>query len=340
MSSAGEVNPEMLPRVAILATGGTIASTYDPGRRGFVPALSGLQLAERVPELKQHARVEVEQLCNVHGADMTPEVWMAILRRSRALLAQPDVAGVVVTQGTDTLEETAYFLDLTVAGSKPVVLVGAMRPSSHADSDGPRNVLNAVRVAVSPAAANHGTLVVLNGQIHAAREVAKTHTSDVESFRSLEFGKLGDAEPEIRFYRAPQRRLTIAIGEGATLGRVEVLSHYAGADGAVIFALLDAATESQPAGLVIAATGLGNVSGPMYEAIKACRERGWPVVISTRVPTGRVMPVYASRGGGVMLRELGCVFADNLSPQKARILLMLALARGYSTDELQGYLDR
>ena len=337
MSTAGGSSPGGLPRVAILATGGTIASTYDQGRRGFVPVLSGAQLAERVPELAQHARIEVEQICNVHGADMTPAIWMTILRRTRELLALPDVAGVVVTQGTDTLEETAYFLDLTVSGSKPVVLVGAMRPASYADGDGPRNVLNAVRVAVSSAARDLGTLVVLNGQINAAREVSKTHTSDVETFRSLEFGKLGDADAEIRFYRAPQRRLTIPIEDGAALGRVEVVSHYAGADGAVIFALLDAARESRPMGLVIAATGQGNVSGPMYEAIKACRQREWPVVISSRVPTGRVLPVYASKGGGVRLQELGCVFADNLSPQKARILLMLAMARGHSTQELQGY---
>jgi L-asparaginase len=328
-----------LPRVVLLATGGTIASTYDAGRRGFVPGLSGAQLAERMPQLSQHARIDVEQICNVHGADMTPELWLALLRRTREVLARPEVCGVVVTHGTDTLEETAYFLDLTLGSSKPLILVGALRPSSDADGDGPRNMLDAVRVATSSAAVGQGALVVMNGQIHAAREVTKANTREVDAFRSLEFGKLGVVDSEVRFYRTARRRLRIPIEEDTALGKVEILAHYAGADGALIDSLLGLPDERQPDGLVIAATGMGNVSGTMYEAIEACRQRGWPVVISTRVPTGRVAPVYASKGGGVNLAQLGCVFADNLSPHKARILLMLALTRTRTTRELQTYFD-
>jgi L-asparaginase len=331
---------QALPRAVILATGGTIASTYDAGRGGFAPALSGAQLAANVPGLSAHARIEVEQLGNIHGADMTPAHWLQLLERIRELLAVADVSGVVVTHGTDTLEETAYFLDLTVASDKPVVVVGAQRPSSYPDSDGPRNLLDAVRVVVSAQARGRGTLVVMNGQINAAREVTKTHTTEVQTFKSLEFGALGVVDHEVRFYRAPTRRPTIDIPAGAKLGRVEILPHYAGADGTLLRALWLAPKELQPDGVVIAATGLGNVGSRMYEALADARERGLPVVISTRVYTGRVFPVYATRGGGVSLKELGCVFADNLSPQKARILLLLALTQTRSSAQLQSYFDR
>jgi L-asparaginase len=328
------------PRVVILATGGTIASAYDDGAGGFTPSLSGTQLVERVPELERHARIEVEQICSVHGADMTPDLWLRILRRTSEALALPDIAGVVVTHGTDTLEETAYFLDLTVASPKPVVVVGAQRPFSYPDTDGPRNLLDAVRVVVSPEATGKGTLVVMNGQIDAARDVTKTHTTAVQSFRSLEFGELGVVDHDVRFYRAPTRRQTIALPDGVRLGRVEILLHYAGAGGASLRALMAVPADSQPEGLVIAATGLGNVSAVMYEALREVRDRGMPVVISTRVPTGRALPMYATRGGGVTLKALDCVFADNLSPQKARILLMLAMTRSRSTIELQRYFTR
>jgi L-asparaginase len=329
-----------LPRVVVLATGGTIASTYDKGKGGLAPALTGAQLVNAVPELKKYARIEVEQISNINSADMNPEIWLQITRRANELLAAPDIAGVVITHGTDTLEETAYFLDLTVSSAKPVVLVGAQRASSYPDSDGPRNLLNAVRVAVSPEAVGKGAMVVMNGQINAAREVTKTNTIEAETFKTLEFGALGVADLEaVRFYRAPTRRQTIGLSSGVKLGRVEIVSHYAGADGSVIRALLHATEHAQLDGLVIASTGLGNVSEKMYEAVKEARERGIPVVISTRVYTGRAIPLYATKGGGISLKELGCVFADNLSPQKARILLMLALTHTKDSTELQLYFN-
>jgi L-asparaginase len=273
---------------------------------------------------------------------MTPEIWLKLSKRINELLTSPEVTGVVVTHGPDTLEETAYFLDLTVASQKPVVVVGAQRAASAPDSDGPRNLLNAVRVAVSDEARGKGALVVMNGQINAAREVTKTNTTEMETFKSLEFGELGVVDPErVRFYRAPLRRQTIALGAEARLGRVEIVVHYAGADGRVIRALLNdsAQSESRLNGLVVAATGLGHVSGAMYDAIKEARDRNIPVVISTRVYTGRTIPLYANKGKGISLKDIGCVFADNLSPQKARILLMLALTKPATTDELQRYFD-
>ena len=328
---------QRLPRGMILATGGTIASKFDPAAGGLVPALTGSDLVQAVPELASLARVEVEQIANLSSSNMTPAVWLKLARRTNAALTQNDVAAVVVTHGTDTLEETAYFLDLTVTSQKPVIVVGAQLAASYFDSDGRRNLLNAVRVALSHEAAGKGALVVMNGQINAAREVTKTSTIERETFRTLEFGALGVADLEkVRFYRAPLRRQTIPLNDDAVLGRVEIIMSYAGADGQVLRAVVsDARTSGNPlSGIVIAANGLGHVSENMYNAIKEARDAGLPVVISTRVYTGRTIPLYGNPGGGVSLHKLGCIPSDNLSPQKARVLLMLALTRTKNNDDL------
>ncbi len=327
--------PSALPRVVVLATGGTIASQYDPDADGLRPRLSGEEIVRAVPGLSEVARVSVEQISNVGSYDMTPEIWRILASRANELLLSPDITGVIVTHGTDTLEETAYFLDLTVTSDKPVVVVGAQRAPTFFDTDGPRNLLNAVRVAVSEEAIGMGTLVVMNGQINAARDVTKTNTLDVETFRTLDFGALGVADIEaVRFYRAPLRRQTIPLREGDRLGRVEIVSEYAGSDGRLIRLLLE---DGELDGLVIEGVGLGHVSSRTLEAIRGVRARGIPVVLSTRVPTGRVIPLYQIN---FELLELGCVEADNLTPQKARVLLMLAMTRSRDSTELQAYFDR
>ena len=327
--------PQTLPRVVVLATGGTIASRFDPAIGALAPTATGADLVRAVPDLEKIARIDVEQIANIGSYDMTPEIWRQLSKRANALLARNDVSGVVVTHGTDTLEETAYFLDLTVTSSKPVVLVGAQRAASYFDSDGPRNLLNAVRVAISPEATDKGTLVVMNGQINAAREVTKTNTIEVETFKTLEFGALGVADlGAVRFYRAPLRRQTIALSDQQTLGRVEIVKQYAGADGRVISLLLE---HTKLDGLVVEGFGLGHITSGTLDAIKEVRRRGIPVVLSTRVYTGRVVPLYAR---DVETQQIGCILADNLSAQKARVLLMLALTRTRDTQELQKYFDR
>ena len=324
-----------LPRVVVLATGGTIASRFDPAVGALAPAVTGADLVGAVPGLDKVAVVEVEQIANIGSYDMTPDIWRRLSTRANELLARDGVSGVVVTHGTDTLEETAYFLDLTVTSEKPVVVVGAQRAASYFDSDGPRNLLNAVRVAVSPEAVGKGTLVVMNGQINAAREVTKTNTIEVETFKTLEFGALGVADlGAVRFYRAPLRRQTLPLSGQQTLGRIEIVSQYAGADGRIISLLLQ---HGKVDGLVIEGFGLGHVTAGTLAAIKEARGRNIPVVLSTRVHTGRVVPLYAR---DVETQQLGCVRADNLSAQKARVLLMLALTRTANTEELQKYFDR
>lgn len=331
----------MKPRVILLSTGGTIAGIVDPSSGGAVPALTAAQLVESTPGLRDLARVEAEQIANIDSAQMTPDIWRRLLGRVNAWLAEPDVDGVVVAHGTDTLEETAYFLDLTVAGAKPVILVGAQRAATYPDTDGPRNLFDSVRVALSPEAAGNGVLVVMNGQINAAREVAKTNSIEREAFQSLEFGALGVADlGGVRFYRAPLRRQTIPYSPATPLPRVEIVLHYAGADGRVLKAMRRDWPRYGCDGLVVAATGVGNVSEGLYDEIAALRAAGVPVAISTRVYTGRVLPLYGVRGAGLSLREIGCVLADNLSPQKARVLLMLALLHTNVPEALQAYFDR
>src|ERR1700731_2787241 len=207
-----------LPKVVVLSTGGTIASKQDPVKGGYVPALSGGELVAAVPAIKKIAQIQVEQISNIPSPDMTPEIWLRLAGRINKLLARPEIAGVVVTHGTDTLEETAYFLDLTIISNKPVILVGAQRPASDPDSDGPRNLLDAIRVATAPEAAGKGAMVVMNGQINAARDVSKTSTVEVETFRSLEYGQLGVADfDQVRFYRTPLRRQTFPLSADTRL---------------------------------------------------------------------------------------------------------------------------
>ena len=329
---------QTLPTVAVLSTGGTIASRHDPVKGGYVPALSGDDLIAAIPAIRKVAQIQTHQISNISSSDMTPQVWLQLSARANELLSQPGIAGVVVTHGTNTLEETAYFLDLTVISSKPVVLVGAQRPASDPDADGPRNLLDAIRVAISQEAVGKGVMVVMNGQINAARDVTKTNTSQVETFRSLEFGSLGVVDVEaVRFYRSPLRRQTLNVDSKTALRRVEIVASYAGADGRFIRSLI---RDGDVDGIVVTGLGLGGVPGAVFDAIQEARLKQIPVVVGTRVPTGRVFPLSAGKGSALSLKAIGCVLADNLSPQKARILLMLALTHTRDPEALQKYFDR
>jgi L-asparaginase len=325
-----------LPVCHMIATGGTIAMKIDPVKNAPVPALSGEDLVASVPELAKVARVRVESPFNIPSDYMDPERWVAIQKSVVKALSSEEVAGVIVSHGTDTLEETAYFLDLTVPSEKPIVLVGAQRNASERDFDGPRNLVNASRICVSSQARGKGAMITLNNQINAAREATKTHTSDVETFKSGDFGFLGAVDTDrVVFARTPMRRQYISL-TGDPLPRVDIVAMYAGADGT----LLQAAVAAGAKGIVMQALGWGNVNIPLYEAMKEAIDRGIVVVIFTRVPNGRVLPVYGFKGGGKTLEEAGAVFADNLSPQKARILLMLALQNTSNATEIQQLFDR
>jgi L-asparaginase len=324
-----------VPKVKLLITGGTIATYIDPktGRPAPEPTSETMSLA--IPEMSKYANVEVERFSLIVSTYIDPPYWARFASRINEIFAKEDVAGVVVTHGSDTMEETAFFLDLTVRGDRPVVLTGAQRSSTEIGADGPGNVLSAVRVAASEQARGKGVLLVMNGQINAARDVTKSNTWAVETFRSGELGFLGYVDPDnVTFYRAPLKRQTFSIS--GMKPKVDIVPFYAGADGKFIRAAIDAKVD----GLVIAGTGVGNANEAFDLAIKEATQKGIVVVMTTRVPNGPVFPWYAEAGGGGNLARYGVVFADNLSPQKARILLMLALGTTSDSKRLQEIFSR
>lgn len=315
-----------LPVCPLIATGGTIAMKIDPIKKAPVPAISGEDLVATVPEVANYAQVEVKNVSNVPSDYMDPPRWIALTKEVAGALDRPEVAGVIVSHGTDTLEETAYWLDLTVSSDKPVILIGAQRNASEKDFDGPRNLLNAVRICADRQSKGMGAMIALNNQINAAREVTKTHTSNVETFKSGDFGFLGYVDfDRVIFARAPLRRQYIPLKADA-MPYVEIVPMYGGADGRLIKAALDLGAK----GIVVEGLGWGNVNQPMYAAIKEAIAKGVPVVIASRVPNGRVLPNYGWEGGGKTLVDAGAVMADDLPPHKARILLMLLLQSGMS----------
>jgi len=328
---------ESLPVVQFIATGGTIAMKVDPVTKGVVPAISGDDLMQTVPDASKYARIEVNNFSAMSANYVEPKWWTRLTKSVDDALARPEVAGVVIAHGTDTMEETAYWLDLTVKSEKPVILIGAQRNASSPDFDGPRNLLNAIRIATAPDAKGKGVMIAMNNQINAARTATKTHTADVETFKSGDFGFLGEVwSDHVQFSRTPLRRQHIDIGEGE-MPRVEILSMFGGADGD----LLRYAVDQGAKGIVVQAVGMGNMNVSMFEAVKYALDKGVPVVISTRVPNGRTMPVYGFPGGGKTTFDAGAVMAGDLSPQKARLLLMLLLHQGQRNKEaLQAAFDR
>lgn len=322
-----------------IATGGTIAMKQDPLMGGPVPAMDSAGLLAAVPDMQAVDSLEATNLSNIPSGHMTAAHWVDLHTAVEDALARPDMAGVIISHGTDTLEETAWFLDLTIDHPKPVVLVGAQHSASDPDFDGPRNLLGAARICAAPEARNKGVMLCLNGNINAARDVTKTHTSNVETFKSGELGFLGTVDQDrVVFYRQPLRRQHIPLLPTAphSLPRVDIVAMYAGADGTGIRAAQAAGARA----IVIAALGMGNVTIAAAEAIQEARNAGTHIIIASRVPNGRVIPHYAYTGGGKCLHDMGCVFADNLSPQKARILAMLALQQPLDSQALEACFQR
>jgi len=310
-----------LPRIVVLATGGTIAgSSGNPAssaqyRAATVPVSS---LVQAVPALGEVARVETEQVAQIDSKDMVFSLWGTLAARVAHWVAQSDVAGVVITHGTDTLEETAMFLHLTQHTPVPVVLTAAMRPATSLSADGPLNLLDAVRVAACPAARGQGVLVVMNQQIHAARDVAKTHTSAVDAFVSPIGGPLGFVQDDfVRFTRHAVRADGPALPVPAAWPLVEIVASYAQPGRVAI----DAMTSAGVRGFVVAAAGNGSVHEALAAALADAATLGVAVVRSSRTGAGHVAIPSSPRPA---VGEF--VSAGDLNPYKARVLLLLALA--------------
>jgi L-asparaginase len=324
-----------LANVTILATGGTIAGTGSTSTTtvGYTAATVGVaRLIEAVPELKKVANVSGEQVVQIASENMNNETWLKLAKRVNELLAKDDVDGIVITHGTDTIEETAYFLNLVVKSKKPVVIVGAMRPSTAISADGPVNLYDATILAASEAAVGKGVLVMLNDQINGAREVTKTNTSNADTFRSWELGFLGymqDNKPY--FYRQSTRKHTadteFDVSKLDALPAVDIVYGYANMNRLPVDAFVAAGDK----GIVHAGVGDGSLARPAVEpALIEARKKGVVIVRSSRVGNGIV-----ARNGEAKDDELDFVVSDTLNPQKARILLMLALTKTSDTKEIQ-----
>ena len=319
------------PHVKILSTGGTICMKIDPETGGAVPALSGDDLVATVPGLDGAADVEVEDVSKLPGTDMSASTWTPLVHRIRTIFYEdPDLAGIVVTHGTGVMDEAAYFVDLGLDSSRPVVFAGAARNASIWDTDGPRNILGAVRTAASPDARDLGVLICLNDQIHAARDAMKRHANSVEAYHSGDHGLLGNAYYDtVRIYRRPTRLPHFDVDAIDT--DVEIVMMYSGTDGKLIRACVDAGVS----GIVVQGVNTGNTNTAMGDAIEEAIAAGVVVVMTTNLPIGQVYPIYGYPGGGKALMDAGVIMAEDLKPRKARLLLMYALGQTRDPKELQ-----
>jgi L-asparaginase len=323
----------MKKHIYILATGGTIAgkAASEAATTGYEAGAIGIaDLLAAVPELCQYADVEGEQIASIDSKDMTSAIWLRLASRCNELLARADVDGIVITHGTDTMEETAYFLHLTVHSAKPIVLTGAMRPATALSADGPMNLLQAVLVAADPEACGCGVLVVLNGRIDGAREVTKMHTTALDTFQSPEMGALGtvqDGQPV--FYHTPLRAHTMnskfTVTNQTKLPKVAILYGHADDDGFLVRAACKAGVE----GIVYAGLGNGSIPWPVVQELIKAVGQGVLVVRSTRGVAGRV--VYAEE----VYEDFAFIPSDTLNPQKARVLLQLALLQTHRHEEIR-----
>jgi len=326
------------PKVVILATGGTIAgsaaASTSAGYQSGAVAVDALIAA--VPTLKDIADVSGEQIASIGSQDMNDEVWLKLAKRVNEILAKPDVAGIAITHGTDTMEETSYFLNLVTKSDKPVVLTGSMRPSTAMSADGPLNIYNAVAIAADPTARGRGCLVTVDDDIHSGHDIVKTHTTDVGTMASGEAGLVGATLfGKQTWYRSPScvhtSKSEFRIEGVNALPRVDIVYAHANMSPDII----TSAVEHGAKGIIMAGVGDGNMTKPAVDAMKEAIAKGVVVVRSSRT------------NGGIIRRnielnddELGTVASMELNPAKARVLLQLALMKTKDAKAIQGYFDR
>lgn len=321
------------PKIVILATGGTIAGAAGSSvQSGYTSGAVTIDaMVNAVPDVKKLADIKGEQISNVGSQDMSFEIMLKLAQRIKQLAAQNDVNGIVITHGTDTMEETAYFLNLVTKTDKPIVLVGSMRPSTAVSADGPLNLYNGIAVAADPNARGRGVLLVMNDWIHSAQTLTKVSTTAVQTFMSPIRGLIGTtAYGKNEYYRYPHNKFGAKSEfnvDGVTkLPRVDII--YADAD--MSADLIDASVERGAKGIVIAGVGNGNMNKVSLDACARASKKGVIVVRSSRVTTGNV-----DRNVEVNDDELGLVASYDLNPQKSRILLSVALLKPRKLDEIQ-----
>lgn len=319
-----------MKQIQVIFAGGTFSMKMDEKTGGAVPFYNGSQLLERIPQAEGLAKISVFEFGNLPSPHMTPEKMLDLSQTVESYIKKEEIDGVIVTHGTDTLEETAYLLDLTIKTEKPIVVIGAMKTSSEPDWDGAKNFEDAVHIINSENSKGLSILVCLNGEINAASEVTKTHTENVETFHSLDFGALGFVDRgRVFFNRAP--RLLEVIETKNINTNVDLIKTYSGMDERFFKFSADNGVD----GIVVEAMGIGNVPPKVFDGIKYARDKGIPVVLVSRCPAGETLDAYSYVGAGKWLKKEGVIFAEYLNGQKARIKLMLCLSVTRKLDELE-----
>ncbi|WP_285895355.1 type II asparaginase [Campylobacter jejuni] len=321
-------------RIAILGTGGTIAGFIDStiATTGYAAGAIDIDvLIKAVPQIRDLADISWEQIANIDSSNMCDEIWLRLAKKIAKLFAE-GIDGVVITHGTDTMEETAYFLNLTIKSDKPVVLVGAMRPSTAISADGPKNLYNAVALVVNKEAKNKGVMVAINDKILSARGVVKTHSLNVDAFSSPDFGDLGYiVDGKVFFYnnvaKAHTKNAPFDVSKLTSLPKVDILYSYSN-DGSGVAA--KALFEHGTKGIVVAGSGAGSIHKNQKDVLKELLKKGLKVVVSSRVVAGCIAVSDSDE-------KLGFISAEDLNPQKARVLLMLALTKTSDPKKIQEY---
>lgn len=321
-------------RIAILGTGGTIAGFIDStiATTGYTAGAIDIDvLIKAVPQIRDLADISWEQIANIDSSNMCDEIWLRLAKKIAKLFAE-GIDGVVITHGTDTMEETAYFLNLTIKSDKPVVLVGAMRPSTAISADGPKNLYNAVALVANKEAKNKGVMVAINDKILSARGVVKTHSLNVDAFSSPDFGDLGYiVDGKVFFYnnvtKAHTKNAPFDVSKLTSLPKVDILYSYSN-DGSGVAA--KALFEHGTKGIVVAGSGAGSIHKNQKDVLKELLKKGLKVVVSSRVVAGCVTVSDSDE-------KLGFISAEDLNPQKARVLLILALTKTSDPKKIQEY---
>ncbi len=319
-----------MKNILVVFTGGTFSMKIDESTGSAIPFYSGEELIEMIPDAGKLANISVFEFGNYPGPHMTPELMFELSARINQFIDKEEIDGIIITHGTDTLEETAYFLDLTVKTDKPIVVIGAMKTSSEPDWDGPKNLIDAIHICNCENSRTMGVLVCLNGEVNAASEVTKTHTEDVETFRSLDFGSLGFVEKGRVFYNRMPRKLE-TFQPHKINPNVDLIKAYAGMDDKFFKYSADSGVE----GIVVEAMGVGNVPPAAFSGIKYAVDKKIPVVLVSRCPAGETLDIYGYPGAGKWLRKEGVIFSDYLNGQKARIKMTICLGITKDHSELK-----
>lgn len=319
-----------MKNILIVFTGGTFSMKIDKDTGGAIPRFSGNELIDKIPRANELANIICYDFGNYPGPHMTPQLMLKLSSTIKEKLDGNKFSGVVVTHGTDTLEETAYLIDLTINTDIPIVVTGSMKNSSEPDWDGPKNLTDSIQVCLCENSKNLGVLVCLNGEINAASEVTKIFSDEIGTFQSLDFGSLGFVQNGRVIYNRMPRHLELLETDGVN-SNVDLITVYAGMNEKFFKYSADSGAE----GIVVEALGVGNVPPEAFEGIKYAVEKNIPVVLVSRCPAGETDYIYSYPGAGVHLNNLGVMFTDFLNGQKARIKLMLALGKTNDKEELK-----